>query len=133
MTLSNNSNVYLIEIFNHQNHLINSFDGFFFMGMVKEQYVILDEGTGASRNILLYDTKSKKTVLNDSYYGELQLIKNELIYFDEVFLNNALEKPECPEEVLEFPDNIGYAEKHIFNFDTLTVSETGTYICIFVE
>lgn len=48
---------------------------------IKDNFLIVDEGTGSSRTVRIFDIEKHKEVFNDSYHGELNLEGNILTYW----------------------------------------------------
>ena len=97
----------------------------YFQGLV-DNFLILDLGSSATRELKIYDLDRKKVILESIYYNNL-VVKNKKIYFKtDLNISDGNNKPDCP----EMQSTI---EKHIFNFKTLKLIKSGNYDCAYLE
>lgn len=100
---------------------------------VKENYLILDDGTGNIRTLIIIDMSTGKIVKDIVYAGEIEL-NDELYYWREIeSLPESVTPPPC-DKMEGVPDEqYGYVEKCAFNFETLTIKQLNEYECRYFE
>ena len=105
---------------------------YYFLGIKNERFAIFDEGTSATRELMVYDLQTEKEVFKIVYQGDLSLQDNSLYYKTEVKLENEELKPKCPPDIEALSYKI-YLEEQYFDFQKLKVVHTGNYTCSFIE
>lgn len=112
--------------------LLFSDENHFFKGLIND-LVIIDFGTGSSREFMLYDIATGKLVFKGGYYDSISIKGDEIIYEDYLTLTED-QKPECPQELLEkYADFIGYVEIQTYNTKTQVYTGTEVYKCRYME
>jgi len=124
----------IITVYDKLNH--SSFtidDGAIYFEALIDHYVILDEGTGPDRIMIIYDLKNQNIVFESGYCGVLEFNDSKIEFKDQVEISNEQAKPECPQELLDIGYGIGYSEKLIFDLTTLKLERTGIYECQYFQ
>ncbi len=125
----------IIYITNHKYgnvFTIGEKESVFFMGFY-QQYAIIDEGTSQVRTLYIYDIEKQALVYTDSYLSELILKDSMLYFYQQVYAENMDELPECPEELKELGDDVGYAGEIKYDFKQKGSAPTGVYKCQYFE
>ena len=124
----------IITVYDKLNH--SSFtidDGAIYFEDLIDHHMILDEGTGPDRTMIIYDLKNQNIVFESGYYGVLKFNDSKIEFKDQVELTNEQVKPECPQELLDIGYGIGYSEKLIFDLTNLKLERTGIYECQYFQ
>ena len=111
---------------------VNENSIYYFLGIQNDRFAIFDEGTSATRELMVYDLQTEKEVFKIVYQGDLFLQDNSLYYKTEVKIENEELKPKCPPDIEALSYKI-YLEEQYFDFQKLKVVHTGNYTCSFIE
>ena len=123
------------EVFIYRNSKrisLNDNSRYYFLGIQNDRFAIFDEGTAATRELMIYDLYTEKEILNIVYHGDL-VLKNDLVYYkSEVKIDDEKLKPKCPPDIEALSYKIYLEEQH-FDFQDLKIIHTGKYTCSFEE
>jgi len=100
---------------------------------VIDNYIIIDEGTGVYRGVIIYDMVNQKKIMETSYMGELQILGNEIYFWQEVRIKNEKEKPKCPQSIIDIGYGICYLENLIYDIKKKKLIRTQKYTCSYCE
>jgi len=105
---------------------------YYFLGIIKDRYAIFDEGTTATRGLMIYDLMDNEELINITYQGNLFIENNSIHYKTTVQADAIKIKPKCPPAIDKLPNRI-YLEEQYYDFQNLKTIHTGNYICSFME
>lgn len=124
----------IINVYDKLNHTSFTIDdGAIYFEELIDNYMILDEGTGPDRTMIIYDLKNQNIVFESGYFDVLEFNDSKIEFKDQVELTNEQAKPDCPQELLDIGYGIGYSEKLIFDLTTLKLERTGIYECQYFQ
>lgn len=124
----------IINVYDKLNHTSFTIDdGAIYFEELIDNYMILDEGTGPARTMIIYDLKNQNIVFESGYFDVLEFNDSKIEFKDQVELTNEQAKPDCPQELLDIGYGIGYSEKLIFDLTTLKLERTGIYECQYFQ
>lgn len=126
----------IITIFNKENNSIFTVGeeewAFYFYDLIGN-YLIIDQTTGASGGLKIYDLNSQKTIFEHSYMGDLVTLSNKIHFKYEVEIESESEKPECPQRIIDIGYGICYLEEFVYDLYQNKFTRTGQYECSYCE
>ena len=98
-----------------------------------DEYLLIDEGTGTVRGLIVYNLDSQEIIFEHAYMGELVKLNNEIHFKYEVIIAKKSNKPECPQEIIDIGYGLCYLEQLIYDLDGNKFIRTGHYECAYCE
>lgn len=129
------TNGHTLKICNKQNnksYTLGIEQGVYFLGLMGN-YILINKGTGNIRKLIVYNILTKEVVFQNSYFDNIKIQDNSLIFKDRVEIEDESLKPGCPQNLLDIGYGIGYSEKLIYHIDKQRLERTGIYKCHYFE
>jgi hypothetical protein len=118
----------IIQIYNKLTKKSFSIDeGASYFVSVVDSYILIDNGTTASRGLSIYNLNSSNKIFSVGYEGDLD-IKNTLVKFlTSATISDSTKIPKCSGEFN------GYVEEQVYDLRTLKLTKTGKFRCWYFE
>lgn len=105
-----------------------------FYGGVVNDYLVIDEGTGSIRNLIIVDMSNGKIVKQNIMAEYYELKGHKIHYWRQIdVLPESVSPPPCNKEEGVPDEQYGYIEKFVFNFKTLEVEKLNEYECVYFQ
>jgi len=126
----------IITVFNKESNSIFTVGdeewAFYFYDLI-DNYLIVEQTTGAVGGLIIYDLNSQETIFEHSYMGDLVTLNNKIHFKYEVEIENESEKPECSQVIIDIGYGICYLEDLFYDLYENKFIRTGQYECSYCE
>lgn len=120
-----------IQVFKNGQYFNIGGDAAYFKGIINN-LMIIEESTSSMSLVRIIDLLNMSEIFAESGM-ELRLIDKSLQFMQEVNIEDPAKRPVCPEELMEYPDQIGFAEMVFFDFSTRKLIRSGQFKCLYIE
>ena len=126
----------IITIFNKESNsifIVGEEEWAFYFYDLIDNYLIIDQTTGAVGGLIIYDLNIQKIIFEHSYMGDLVTLNKKFYFKYEVEIESESEKPECPQIIIDIGSGICYLEELVYDLDENKYFPTGQYECSYCE
>lgn len=122
----------MIHVFKEDKMYSIDTDAGWFHGVVGNNLIIM-ESTSSIGYLKVLNIDDLKERIAQRIVDDIELKENMLFFNEKIEIEDASKRPECPSELLQYKDQLGYVETVSFNLTTYEISRTGKIACVYFE
>lgn len=121
-----------VEIHSNQQVIKINQDAIYFVKLV-DDWLVLDEGTGNRRNLIILDLNTFRCVFHVNYLEELHWKKDKVELFTPTTIPKTVQKPICDKKLENSGLQRVIVDRWLIDVKAKEIAKTGDFKCMYIE